>query len=67
MTESIDKFTVRDLVQNGAALVDVLPAKGYEKSHLSGAINIPLTKLDEKSTSNLRKDQPIIVYCYDYQ
>ncbi len=38
-----------------------------EEAHLAGAINIPLSKLDQKTTTQLQKDQPVITYCNDYQ
>lgn len=63
----IEKEKVRELITKGAILVEVLSANAYGKTHLTGAINIPLTELGPKSTSNLQPGQPIIVYCYDYQ
>jgi rhodanese-related sulfurtransferase len=67
MPTEIGREAVRKFVENGAQLVEVLPAKQYEEVHLTGAINIPLSDLDQKSTARLRQDQPVIVYCFDYQ
>jgi rhodanese-related sulfurtransferase len=67
MPAEIGREAVRNLIENGAQLVEVLPAKQYEEVHLAGAINIPLPDLDQKSTARLRPDQPVIVYCFDYQ
>ena len=36
---------VRELLQAGAQLVDVLPHERYREQHLPGAINIPLKEL----------------------
>jgi rhodanese-related sulfurtransferase len=58
---------VRRLLTQGAQLVDVLPAQEYHDLHLPGAIGIPLKELTEETTARLRKDQPVIVYCSDYQ
>ena len=62
-------FEVRELKERlaqGAQLVDVLPIDDYEADHLPGAINIPLKELNPQSVARLRKDRPVIVYCYDY-
>jgi len=58
---------VRELVEHGAQLVEVLPEDEYEYEWLPGAINIPLKKLDAETTSRLARDRPVIVYCYDTQ
>jgi rhodanese-related sulfurtransferase len=58
---------VRRLVEEGAQLVDVLPRHEYEDEHLPGAINIPLKELDRETTTRLRRDAPVVVYCHDYQ
>ena len=58
---------VRRLIDDGAQLVDVLPAKEYGDEHLPGAINIPLKILDRETTKQLERDRPVIVYCYDTQ
>jgi len=48
-----------------AQLAEVLPAKEYEEEHLPGAIHLPLTKLTRETAAKLRRDRPVIVYCYD--
>lgn len=62
-------FEVRELKQllaQGAQLVDVLAADEYELDHLPGAISIPLRELNRETTAHLRKDRPVIAYCYDF-
>jgi rhodanese-related sulfurtransferase len=63
----IDRAVVQRLVEEGAQLVEVLPAEGYADEHLPGAINIPLKTLDAETTGQLDREWPVIVYCYDYQ
>ncbi|MBA2567614.1 MAG: rhodanese-like domain-containing protein [Thermoleophilaceae bacterium] len=53
-------------MDEGAQLVEVLPAEEYEEEHLPGAINIPLKELDRESVTRLRRDAPVIVYCHDH-
>ncbi len=67
MPTDIDRNEVRRLVASGAQLVEVLPAREYEEEHIAGAINIPLKTLDRQTTAQLRRDQPVIVYCHDTQ
>lgn len=67
MPAQIGSDEVQRLVKAGAQLVDVMPAKEYGESHLPGAINLPLTKLDAESTGRLDRDRPIVVYCFDTQ
>ncbi len=45
----------------------MLPREGYEEKHLPGAINIPLKELNRKTTTRLKRDAPVIVYCHAYQ
>jgi rhodanese-related sulfurtransferase len=53
--------------EEGAQLVEVLPAEEFEDEHLPGAVNIPLKSLDRDSTTALDRRKPVIVYCYDSQ
>ncbi len=66
MPATIARDGVRELLEQGAQLVDVLPREEYEESHLPGAISIPLKELDANTTAGLRRDAPVIVYCHDY-
>lgn len=57
---------LRELIEGGAQLVEVLPNPEYTAWHLPGAINIPLKELDRTSAAVLDRGRPIVVYCYDY-
>lgn len=67
MSKDINRDDVQRLVENGAQLVEVLPAKEYYEAHLPGAINIPLKNLNKQSIEPLDSSRPIIVYCHDFQ
>jgi rhodanese-related sulfurtransferase len=54
-------------VNDGAHLIEVLPAKEFARAHLPEAINIPLAKLSVKTIASLDKKNTTIVHCYDYQ
>ena len=56
---------IRRLVDEGAQLVEVLPAEEFKEDHLPGAINIPLRHIDPAGVGALDRDRPVIVYCWD--
>lgn len=56
---------LRELLEQGAQLVEVLPPAEYNEVHLPGAVNIPLKTLDSKSTATLDRARAIVVYCWD--
>jgi rhodanese-related sulfurtransferase len=57
---------VKQLLDRGAQLVDVLGADEFEHDHLPGAINIPLKQLDATSAARLDPNRPVLVYCNDF-
>ena len=65
MYTQIDFPRLRELLDDGAQLVEVLPEGEYAEERLPGAINIPLKKLDADSTAQLDKTRAIVVYCWD--
>jgi rhodanese-related sulfurtransferase len=67
MPRIVDRDGVQRLMRDGAQIVDVLPREEFAEEHLPGAINIPLKELNAEIATRLRKDRPIVVYCYDFQ
>jgi rhodanese-related sulfurtransferase/CBS domain-containing protein len=65
MATTVDRQQVHQLINEGAYLVEVLPAAEYADEHLPGAINIPLKELDRDRVRELDLDHPVVVYCYD--
>jgi len=65
MPRSIDLHHLKRLLDEGAQLVEVLPAVEYDEEHLPGAINIPLKTLNAASAKQLDRVKPVVVYCYD--
>jgi rhodanese-related sulfurtransferase len=59
-------FEVKQLLDRGAQLVDVLGADEFERDHLPGAINIPLKRLDGGTVADLDRTRPVLVYCNDF-
>lgn len=66
MFQKIAYQQLRQLLDQDAQLVEVLPPEEYAEEHLPGAINIPLKQLDGASTAQLDRQRPVIVYCWDY-
>ena len=66
MPTRIELPELQRLLDDGAQLVEVLPADDYAKLHLPGARNIPLKELDAETTAELSKTDPVVVYCFDY-
>jgi rhodanese-related sulfurtransferase len=67
MITPVDRNEVKKLVSKGGRLLEVLPKADYEDEHLPGAINIFLRHLDSKNTAQFNRQEPIVVYCHDYQ
>lgn len=65
MPRVVEGDELRDLLERGAQLVEVLPAAEYEEEHLPGAMNIPLKSLDASAVAGLDRRKPVIVYCWD--
>jgi rhodanese-related sulfurtransferase len=65
MARGVDRDEVRRLMEQGAQIVDVLPAREYGEDHLPGAINLPLRKIETDATRALDPSRPVVVYCAD--
>jgi rhodanese-related sulfurtransferase len=65
MAEQIAYPRLRELLDAGAQLVEVLPEPEYTEEHLPGAVNIPLKQLDRHSTAQLDSTRAVVVYCWD--
>jgi hypothetical protein len=56
---------LKELIAEGAQLVEVLPPEEYAELHLPGAVSIPLKTLDAETTAQLDRRRAVIVYCWD--
>lgn len=63
---SADRRQVLQLIEaEEAQVVDVLPRREYDESHIPGAVSIPLKQLTADTVSILSRDEPVVVYCHD--
>ena len=54
----------KKMVAEGKAIfIDVRGADAYKMSHIKGALDFPLTKMDTSEIKDLPKDKLIIAYC----
>jgi rhodanese-related sulfurtransferase len=65
MAREVDREQVRRFMEQGAQIVDVLPAREYGEEHLPGAINLPLRRIEAEASQVLDPSRPVIVYCAD--
>ena len=65
MVEQITYPRLRELLDAGAQLVEVLPEPEFTEEHLPGAINIPLKQLGPETVSSLDRSRAVVVYCWD--
>ena len=57
---------VRQLVENGAYIIDVREKGEFTAGHLKNAVNIPLSELRER-TGEIPKDRPVYLHCRSSQ
>jgi rhodanese-related sulfurtransferase/CBS domain-containing protein len=69
MTEAarVGHREVQRLIEEGAQVLDALPADDYAKQHIAGAVNVPLEKFSMESISGLDSTKATVTYCYDNQ
>jgi rhodanese-related sulfurtransferase len=65
MVEQITYPRLRELLDAGAQLIEVLPEPEFTEEHLPGAINIPLKQLGPETVSSLDRARGVVVYCWD--
>ncbi len=65
MFESIGRIRVRQLLDGGAQVVEVLEQRQYRLAHLPGAVHLPAWELTRARADELDRDRPIVVYCFD--
>jgi len=66
--DKIKKDELKDkLENNNVTLIEVLGPEQYEKSHIKGAINIPLENIATEAKDKFDKDDELVVYCSDYE
>jgi rhodanese-related sulfurtransferase len=65
MPHSIGRDRVRELLDQGAQVVEVLEERQYRAAHLPGAVRIPPRQLTRERAAELDPDRPVVLYCFD--
>jgi len=65
MFESVTRERVRQLIDEGALVVEVLERRQYDLAHLPGAVHVPAWELTRPRVAELDRGRPIVVYCFD--
>ncbi|MGH2938044.1 MAG: rhodanese-like domain-containing protein [Solirubrobacterales bacterium] len=60
--KEISRAEAREMLDQGAQLVDVRADHEWETGHLPGAVHIPLAELPARA-EEIDKDRPVILYC----
>ncbi|MBR2850237.1 MAG: NPCBM/NEW2 domain-containing protein [Clostridia bacterium] len=64
LSYNVGPMTAKNLIADGALLIDVRSASEFAEGHIEGAINIEYTKIAEQIASVVsNKNTPIILYC----
>ncbi|HMY84005.1 MAG TPA: rhodanese-like domain-containing protein [Saprospiraceae bacterium] len=56
------KTDYKELVKNGAQIIDVRTKSEFQSGHIKGSVNIPLQMLSA-SLAKIKKDKPVITCC----
>ena len=56
------KTDLKDIIEQGAFLVDVRTASEFERGHVNGSVNIPLDKIPTQ-LSKFKGKKNIVVFC----
>ncbi len=63
--QDLQRQQVRELIDDGAQLVEVLPPDEFEEDHLPGALNVPLRDIETAAEQTLDRNVAVVVYCWD--
>lgn len=61
-TATVSGTRARELVAEGATLVDVRTEGEYRGDHVPGAVNVPVGELSARM-AEIPRDRPVVVYC----
>jgi rhodanese-related sulfurtransferase len=69
MPKKIDREELKRKIDSGEGfvLIEVLGKKAYEKSHIKGAVNVPLKDIGHVAKERYDTETEIVVYCADME
>jgi len=63
MFQVISGPQARELIEQGAQLLDVRSPQEYQQTGLPGAVNIPVDQLSQRAAQELDPGKPVVCYC----
>ena len=60
--KQVHDYQIRDLVADGACIIDIREKDQFEKGHLEAALNIPFSQVRDR-ISEFPTDKPIFIHC----
>lgn len=54
---------IKELINNGATVVDVRTEEEFEEEHYPNAICVPVNEIMERADEIGQKDTPVVLYC----
>lgn len=60
--KEVSREKARELIEEGAQLIDVRADHEWEAGRIAGAQHLPLAELGERA-AEIDKDRPVVVYC----
>jgi len=61
-SKAVTSSQASSLIKDGAILIDVRTKEEYDENHITGAVNVPLSNIEEGNI-DYDKDTTIVVYC----
>lgn len=61
----VDAPEARQLIEEGAVVLDALPETIWRQEHLPTARSMPLEDFEPSRVDDLDRDTPLVVYCFD--
>jgi rhodanese-related sulfurtransferase len=65
MVRRVDALDAQQMIGDGVALIDALPAEVFQQEHLPGAVNIPLATFEPTRLETYDRAAELLVYCFD--
>ena len=65
MVRRVDALDAQQMIADGVALIDVLPAEVFQQEHLPGAVNIPLATFEPTQLETYDRAAEVLIYCFD--
>jgi rhodanese-related sulfurtransferase len=65
MAERVDALEAKQLIADGITVLDALPEQTWRQERLPGARSMPLATFDPSKVEDVKRDEPLLVYCFD--